>query len=195
MRQRHAGRGRASRQQSVAVRTRIDRREIGRDAKGDPDVISCSPQAPDTQGSAEIGAGERTFMPSAKTNRFVDTNLLVHPVDPDKRAKRALAADLLERVMVSHAFVVSRQSRNECSRTVIDRRRVMSGEHARHFIGALSFFCPAPSGYAVRRQARRIQDAAKFGWRDCTPLSSARLACTKYFLKRGPAAPATAGRH
>ena len=161
-------------------------REIGRDAKGDLDVISCSPPAPETQGLAEIGAGERTFMPSAKTNPFVDTNLLVHPVDPEKREKTVPVADLLKRVMASHAFIVSPQSGNEC---------FMAGEHARRFIGALSFFCLAASGHAARSQARRIRDAAEFGWRDCTPLSAARLACAKSFLKRGPAARAIARRH
>ena len=40
-------------------------------------------------------------MPSAKTNCFVDTNLLVYTVDPEEPEKRALAADLLERVTAS----------------------------------------------------------------------------------------------
>jgi predicted nucleic acid-binding protein len=40
----------------------------------------------------------------------------------------------------------------------------------------------APSGYEVMRQTWRIQDATKFGWWDCTLLSSALLAGAKSFL-------------
>ena len=121
-------------------------------------------------------------MPSAKTNCFVDTNVLVYTVDPEEPEKRALAADLLERVMASHALILSPQSLNEWYRIVTDRRGIMSREHARRFIGALSSFCVAPSGYEVTRQAWRIQDATKFAWWDCMLLGSALLAGAKYFL-------------
>ena len=121
-------------------------------------------------------------MPSAKTNCFVDTNVLVYTVDPEEPEKRALAADLLERVMASRALILSPQSLNECYRIVTDRRRILSREHARRFIGALSSFCVAPSGYEVTKQAWRIQDATKFVWWDCTLLGSALLAGAKYFL-------------
>jgi predicted nucleic acid-binding protein len=121
-------------------------------------------------------------MESAKTNCFVDTNVLVYTVDPAEPEKRAVAADLLERVMASRALILSPQSLNECYRIVTDRRPIMPREHARRFIGALSSFCVAPSGYEVTRQAWRIQDATKFVWRDCTLLSSALLAGAKYFL-------------
>jgi predicted nucleic acid-binding protein len=121
-------------------------------------------------------------MPSAKTNCFVDTNVLVYTIDPEEPEKRALAADLLERVMASRVLILSPQSLNECYRTVTDRRRIMSREHARRFVGALSSFCVAPSGYDVTRQAWRIQDATNFVWWDCTLLSSALLAGAKYFL-------------
>jgi predicted nucleic acid-binding protein len=120
-------------------------------------------------------------MPSAKTNCFVDTNLLVYTLDPEEPEKRALAADLLERVTASRALILSPQSLNECYRIVTDRRR-MSRKEARRFIGALSTFCVAPSGYEVTKQAWRIQDATNFVWWDCMLLSSASLAGAEYFL-------------
>ena len=95
-------------------------------------------------------------MPSVKTNCFVDTNLLVYTVDPEEPEKRALAADLLERVVASRALILSPQSLNECYRIVTDRRRIMSRVDAQRFIGALSSFCVTPSGYEVMRQAWRI---------------------------------------
>ena len=49
-------------------------------------------------------------MPSARTNCFVDTNLLVYTVDPEELEKRALAANLLERVAASRVLVLSPQS-------------------------------------------------------------------------------------
>lgn len=121
-------------------------------------------------------------MPNAKTNCFVDTNVLVYTVDPGEPEKRELAADLLERVMANRALVLSPQSLNECYRIVTDRPRIMSREHARRFIGILSSFCVASSGYEVTRQAWRIQDATKFVWWDCMLLSSALLAGARYFL-------------
>jgi predicted nucleic acid-binding protein len=121
-------------------------------------------------------------MPSAKTNCFVDTNLLVYTLDPEEPEKRALAADLLERVTASRALILSPQSLNECYRIVTDRRRIMSRKEARRFIGALSAFCVAPSGYEVTKQAWRIQDATNFVWWDCMLLSSASLAGAEYFL-------------
>lgn len=121
-------------------------------------------------------------MPSAKTNCFVDTNVLVYTVDPEEPEKRERAADLLERVMANRALVLSPQSLNECYRIVTDRRRIMSKEHARRFIGILSSFCVAPSGYEVTRRAWRIQDATGFPWWDCMLLSSALLAGARYFL-------------
>ena len=121
-------------------------------------------------------------MPSAKTNCFVDTNLLVYTIDPEEPEKRALAADLLERVTASRLLILSPQSLNECYRIMTDRRRIMSRVDARRFIGALSSFCVAPSGYEVTRQAWRIQDATDFVWWDCMLLSSALLAGAEYFL-------------
>jgi predicted nucleic acid-binding protein len=121
-------------------------------------------------------------MPSAKTNCFVDTNVLVYTVDPEEPEKRTLAADLLERVAASRALILSPQSLNECYRIVTDRRRIMSRVDARRFIGALSSFCVAPSGYDVTRQAWRIQDMTNFVWWDCMLLSSALLAGAGYFL-------------
>jgi predicted nucleic acid-binding protein len=121
-------------------------------------------------------------MPSAKTNCFVDTNVPVYTVDPEEPEKRALAADLLERVMASRALILSPQSLNECYRIVTDRGRIMSRKEARRFIGALSAFCVASSGYEVTKQAWRIQDATDFAWWDCMLLSSASLAGAEYFL-------------
>jgi predicted nucleic acid-binding protein len=121
-------------------------------------------------------------MPSARTNCFVDTNVLVYTVDPEEPEKRALAADLLERVMASRALILSPQSLNECYRIVTDRRRILSRNDARRFIGALSSFCVAPSGNDVTRQAWRIQDMTNFVWWDCMLLSSALLAGAEYFL-------------
>jgi predicted nucleic acid-binding protein len=121
-------------------------------------------------------------MPSVKTNCFVDTNLLVYTVDPDEPEKRALVADLLERVMASRALILSPQSLNECYRIVTERRRVMPRADARRFIGALVSFCVAPSGHEVTRQAWRIQDLTNFAWWDCLLLSSALLSGAEYFL-------------
>jgi predicted nucleic acid-binding protein len=121
-------------------------------------------------------------MPSAKTNCFVDTNVLVYMVDPEEPEKRALAADLVEHMMASRALILSPQSLNECYRIVTDRRRILSRKDARRFIGALSSFCVAPPGYDVARQAWRIQDATNFVWWDCMLLSSALLAGAEYFL-------------
>jgi len=121
-------------------------------------------------------------MPSAKTNCFVDTNVLVCTVDPEEPEKRMLAADLLERVMANRALILSPQSLNECYRIITDRRRILSRKDARRFIGALSSFCAAPSGYDVTRQAWRIQDATNFVWWDCMLLSSALLSGAEYFL-------------
>ena len=121
-------------------------------------------------------------MPSAKMNCFVDTNLLVYTVDPEEPEKRALAADLLERVTASRALILSPQSLNECYRIVTDRRRIMPRSDARRFIGALSSFCVAPSGYEVTKQAWRVQDATNYVWWDCVLLGAALLAGAEYFL-------------
>jgi predicted nucleic acid-binding protein len=137
---------------------------------------------PDIRASAGTGEVERNSMANAKTSCFVDTNVLVYTVDPSEPEKRALAGDLLERVMVSRALILSPQSLNECYRIVTDRRRLMPREDARRFVSALVSFCVAPSGYEVTRQAWRIQDATNYTWWDCMLLSSALLAGAEYFL-------------
>ena len=108
-------------------------------------------------------------------------NVAITLIDPEEPEKRALAADILERIAASRALILSPQSLNECYRIVTDRRRIMSRADARRFIGALSSFCVAPSGYEVTRQAGRIQDATNFVWWDCMLLSSALLAGAEYF--------------
>jgi hypothetical protein len=50
---------------------------------------------------------------------------------------------------------------------VTDRRRVMSRQYTRRFIGAVSFLCVARRG-EVMMQAWRIQDTTKSGGWDCT---------------------------
>lgn len=121
-------------------------------------------------------------MPSAKTNCFVDTNVIVYTVDPGEPEKRAQATDLLESMMTSHALILSPQSLNECYRIITDRRKLMSRVDARRFIGSLSSYCTAPLGYEVTRRASHIQDATNFVWWDCMLLSSAMLAGAEYFL-------------
>jgi hypothetical protein len=80
------------------VRAALER-EIGRDAKSDLDVIR---EFTHTQRSVEIGVGERAFMPSARTNRFVDTYSFTRSIQRSRRKGR-WPADLLARVMASGA--------------------------------------------------------------------------------------------
>ncbi len=121
-------------------------------------------------------------MPSAKTSCFVDTNVIVYTVDPEEPEKRAQAADLLERIITSRGLILSPQSLNECYRIIADRRRLMSRVAARRFIGVLSTYCTAPSGYEVTKRAWHIQDTTNFVWWDCMLLGSAMLAGAEYFL-------------
>jgi len=46
-------------------------------------------------------------MPRAKTSCFVDTNVLAYTLDPAESERRALAANLLERVTASHVPALS----------------------------------------------------------------------------------------
>jgi predicted nucleic acid-binding protein len=121
-------------------------------------------------------------MPSAKRSCFVDTNILVYAVDPEEPEKRPLAADLLRRMIRSHTLVLSVQSLNECYRVITNRRRLMARDQARRFVAALSPCCTAPAGYAVTRQAWRIQDSTGFAWWDCLLLGSASLAGCRVFF-------------
>lgn len=121
-------------------------------------------------------------MPSVKTNCFVDTNVIVYTVDPKEPEKRALATDLMESIMTRHALILSPQSLNECYRIITDRRRLMSREAARRFIGSLRSYCIAPSGYETTKLAWHIQDITDVVWWDCMLLSSAILAGAEYFL-------------
>jgi predicted nucleic acid-binding protein len=120
-------------------------------------------------------------MPSAKTNCFVDTNVIVYTVDPREPEKRAQAADLLDRTMTNQILIRSPQCLKESYRIIADRRRLLSRVDARRFVDVLSTYCTAPSGYEVTRQAWHIQDTTNFAW-DCMLLSSAILAGAEYFL-------------
>jgi predicted nucleic acid-binding protein len=121
-------------------------------------------------------------MPSAKTNCFVDTNVLVYTVDPNEPERRRRAIELVRHAIKNSALVLSPQSLNECYRVITERRRVMPRPDARLFIAGFSPFCVAPLGYEVTRQAWRMQDATNFSWWDCMLLASASLAGVRYFL-------------
>ena len=121
-------------------------------------------------------------MPNARTNCFVDTNLLVYSVDPDEATKRPLMADLLRRIILGRTLVLSAQSLNECYRVITDRRRMMPRSDARRFIEALAPFCTAPTDIGIARLAWRIQDASGYAWWDCLLLASAAAAGCKVFL-------------
>ena len=121
-------------------------------------------------------------MPSAKTNCFVNTNVLIYTLDPNDPRKRALAGDLVARTIKNGTLILSPQSLNECYRVVTDRRRMMSRDDARRFVGALAAFCIAPFGFDVTRQAWQIQDTTNFSWWDSLLLASAALAGADYFF-------------
>lgn len=115
-------------------------------------------------------------MANAKTNCFVDTNMLVYAIDPDEAEKRARVVDLLREIVKSHTLVLSPQSLNECYRVLTDRRRIVPRSQARRYVSSYAPFCIAPSGFGVTRRAWDIQDATGYSWWDCMLLSSALLA-------------------
>jgi predicted nucleic acid-binding protein len=121
-------------------------------------------------------------MPNAKTNYFVDTNILIYAVDPAEREKRSVAADLLRRMIGNRTLVLSAQSLNECYRVITDRRRMMPRADARRFVAAFVPFCSAPYSSEVTSLAWRIQDAVGFSWWDCVLVGSAVLAGCKVLL-------------
>ena len=121
-------------------------------------------------------------MRNAKTNCFVDTNILVYAVDPAEREKRPLVSDLLRALISDQALVLSVQSLNECYRVITDRRQIMPRERARTFISILAPSCTAPFGYDVTREAWRLQDTTGYSFWDCMLLGSALLARCSVFL-------------
>jgi predicted nucleic acid-binding protein len=121
-------------------------------------------------------------MANAKTNCFVDTNLLVYAMDRTVPAKQGRAADLLKRIVSKHTLVLSPQSLNECYHVVAVRRRMASTAEAQRFIWSLSDFCTAPYDFMTTQLACAIGDRHGFGWWDCTLLASALLAGCDLFL-------------
>jgi predicted nucleic acid-binding protein len=121
-------------------------------------------------------------MPNGTMSCFVDTNVLVYTVDPSEPEKRRRAVQWLTRMIRNRTLVLSPQSLNECYRAVTDRRGLMPRQEARRFVAALAPSCTAPAGFAVTREAWRIQDAVAFGWWDCMLLAAASLANCRIFL-------------
>jgi predicted nucleic acid-binding protein len=121
-------------------------------------------------------------MPNAKTNCFVDTNLLVYAMDRTEPAKQRRGADLLTRIVNDHTLVLSPQSLNECYHVLAVRRRVATVDEVRRFIWSLSEFCTAPYDLSTTQLAWAIGDRHGFGWWDCMLLASASLARCDWFF-------------
>jgi predicted nucleic acid-binding protein len=121
-------------------------------------------------------------MPNAKTNCFVDTNLLVYAMDRTEPTKHRRGSDLLSRIIKEHTLVLSPQSLNECYHVLAVRRRVAAAAEVRRFVWSLSVFCTAPYDFTTTRLAWLMADRYRFGWWDCMLLASATLAdCGIFF--------------
>src|SRR5207244_13322586 len=81
---------------------------------------------PAIRGSASRGKAETRSMPNARMNCFVDTTLLVYPIDPGNRRKQEIAADLLRAIVRDGTLVLSAQSLNELYRVTTDRRSLLT---------------------------------------------------------------------
>jgi predicted nucleic acid-binding protein len=121
-------------------------------------------------------------MPSAKTNSFVDTNILVYTIDPTEPEKRYLVGELLKEGMRAGTLVLSPQSLNEFYRVVTERRRFLDRDAARRLMSSFLPYCTAPLDRETTVTAWTIQDEQGFGWWDSLLLASAiRAGCSTFF--------------
>jgi len=121
-------------------------------------------------------------MPNARTNCFVDTNLLIYSIDPQNAERRQVAGALLTSLANTDTLVLSPQSLNECYRVLTERRGLLPRAAARAYIIYLNRFCTAPYDFDVTQHAWQIQDRHGFSWWDCVLLASAsRADCSVFF--------------
>jgi predicted nucleic acid-binding protein len=120
---------------------------------------------------------------------FFDTNVLVYGIDPTDPAKRRRAADLVRRAILRGAFIVSPQILNECYRVLTDKRRLLSRDVARTYVGEFMPFCLAPLDATTTQRAFVVQDRLGTSWWDSLVVASALQAGAEAMVSEDLAFP------
>jgi predicted nucleic acid-binding protein len=121
-------------------------------------------------------------MPNAKTNCFVDTNVLVYAMDDNSPHKKMQARAWLDALASDDGLVLSPQSINEFYH--VSRRRFPSVGRNEILKACDRFlvWCSAALDVHTINRAWSLEEATSYQWFDCLLLSSAINAGCGFFL-------------
>jgi predicted nucleic acid-binding protein len=121
-------------------------------------------------------------MPNAKTNCFVDTNVLVYAMDHNNPHKRVQARVWLEALASDDGLVLSPQSINEFYHVSRRRFRSVGRDELLQACERFLVWCTAALDVRIIQNAWLLEETTGYQWFDCLLLSSAIDAGCSFFL-------------
>jgi predicted nucleic acid-binding protein len=121
-------------------------------------------------------------MPSAPIACFVDTNILLYPLDrrPDPRQEQA--RKWIARLGKAGALVISPQVVNEFCSVVLTKFRDVSDSELGEAVEAMKTWCTAPTDFATAQATLTRRRGFNARFYDALLISSALAARCRYFI-------------